>query len=143
MYYILRYTLDDNEVGIFPQINKITDDYDETKETSFMNMSSKHFGDFDLNCFFLNPQSTLTDLLNNFILGLDIGIFISEKLKNILHDFYIPYARYIPIKIYQENTTIDYFFLHIITPPISWIDFEKSNFIISTIMDGKINTSAT
>lgn len=134
-FYTFKHAVATKETGnVFPQIQEMNKGYDYDSANSVYALG-RFFDQIptitpDLRSFVLHKKSCVTELFSTALLG-DNGFLISKKLKDIFANYKMPLHRYFPASIRKGTDVIsDYYWLHIVSDYIDWVDFENSEFTI-------------
>ena len=130
-FYKLRCNTEFEEIGVWEQL-RVPDKYWEVKN----NFKGLDFWEFpsetpNLNYFCLKKGAVKTDFLSAELLSTSIGIFVSEKVKNILENHNCSGVQFYKSTLINLNDRTDfvYYFVHIIQSYRQFINPEKSIFI--------------
>mgnify|MGYP006959899243 CR=1 FL=1 len=134
-YYLLDYACATRETGSqFPQIQKMSDNYNYQSEDSVYSLSrfTNSFPDFNpnLDAFILHKNAKISDLLSSSPL-MGSGFLISEKFKNALEKNIMPPHKYYPAKIIHKDNSYNYYWIHILCDLTDYVDYNKSEFVIA------------
>jgi len=140
-YYSLSRSTVKNEIGKYPQCIGVPDEYtfewynEPNSMTKLTNMKfPKEAPDL---IFQLDNEAKLTDVISYTNIHA-IGLLLNEKLKDILEDFIIPEHKFYPATLFTQRQEHQYHWLHIVKNDFNGIDFEKSIFIETDLMNKKI-----
>lgn len=78
----------------------------------------------------LEARAKLTDLVSTVEFGFDL--IMSPKLKSILEPVRHNGSQFIPLTLYAKAVPMDYWLLHMVEPDMDELDYEKSEFEITT-----------
>jgi len=135
-FYELR--SDIGQIGNIPQLI-LEDLYQKDGERSIYKISQKNFLE-PINftpefSFVVNKTSFLTDILDCFPLnGNTYGLLCNKNVISILREFNLPNNFiYNDVKIYDEYKQLntDYYWIHFMITMNKFIDFQRSNFILT------------
>jgi len=138
IYYTIESACETDETGkVYPQIQKLSPEYDNHRPDSIYNYLKKSheindipIDDPNLKSFVLHRYAKPSDLLSNAIIGGN-GLFVSNKLKGILQEFDLPPHCFYPSKVLYKKETLDNYFWFFFRPiPISNVDFGNSTFFV-------------
>ncbi len=133
-YYSLAYSTNHKENGPdYPQAGPAKE-YDLNSPRAYSKVRHDQFPDFvpELDYFKLHDKSPLTDFISS---GLSHGFIVSKRVKDLLQDFKIPSHQFYPMWIKRGDEFFEnYFWLHIVSNLIDYVDFEKSSFYISNYL---------
>ncbi len=132
-YHKLSFSCNTKDTGpVYPQIQKMKDNYDYKSSNSIYALSRYHegFPNFrpDLDGFILHGRAKLTDFLSNGIVS--SGILLSEKAKGVLGKCNLIGCKFLDAKVYHKNDKIDYYWMHVISQVRPYVDYERSKFFI-------------
>ena len=135
-FYLIGSLSSEDEIGQYPQtIRTKKAGYHIDSEASEKNVKQGSFPDFQPRYGLdLQTNSVETDILDRG--SLDFGMVVSEKLKNILHDYNLPDHRFYPIDVY--GTQLQYYWFHYITNLYQFVQFDLSEFEIFDVINQKI-----
>ncbi|MBN8785017.1 MAG: hypothetical protein J0G98_18300 [Terrimonas ferruginea] len=129
-YYLIAPSVEEDEVGEYPQTTGTYPGYNRNAPNSMENLTSDCFPNFipDLR-FIIEDNAILTDVVSPSNLDFATGLLMNARTREIFSK-----AKIIPHQFYlatlKTNTQIlDYYWLHLISPTLSIIDFEKSVFL--------------
>lgn len=132
LIYLLNNALTGIGRGGYPQIQKMSPNYDYSARVSISKLMPIRFPDFqpNLNSFVLMKGATPTDLIS----GAPIPYFtllVSNKLRKILVNFKLPQHKIYPAGIIHNDQNLeDYSIIHFLENKEDWqyIDFNRSRF---------------
>jgi hypothetical protein len=115
-----------------------TEIIDSSSRDLFLKRIESSFNYGDVYHFAFVKDANPRDIEHTFFLSFAYGIFLNEKVRNILSKFEYLSNNLYPIKINNINQILDYYFLTIPLLPIDILDYKKSTFVCWSIMDGVI-----
>ncbi len=134
VYYRMRLSTESEIVGTWPQLD-VPKNYFKVAN-NFEIMSSRSFSEKSPNLenFIFKRGSKLTDLLSSYLPDLDIGVFVNQKFKDLIANFYVKNFQFFNCSLIaadkknlEQLAENPYFFLHIIHAN-EILDFRKSVF---------------
>lgn len=149
MYYSLVFSSEPSVIGNqYPQIQKMSPDYDFNSSSSVYNVS-RSFRTLpnvvpDFNGFVLHNRAKLTDFISN-VFSYPNGFIVSERVKNILSMCTLQTHAFYPIVLYHKGLRIDNFFwFHIIYDLTDVVDYERSTFFVKKVHNelGEVSVSS-
>jgi hypothetical protein len=129
-YYLISNSAEEKEVGCFPQTSGLFEGYNHDAPNAMDNLTSDEFPDFipDLR-FELDEDAILTDIISPSNLDFATGLLMNEKAKKIFEPAKIISHKYYQASLKVKNKLLDYYWLHLIAPPLSIINFSDSIFL--------------
>lgn len=123
-YYYIEETRDIDVIGHYPQTMRTNENgYNVDADNSERKVLYDFFPNFEPNYGLdLHPKSVSTDVLDKSTLP--FGFVVSQKLKDILHEFKLPPHRFYPVNVYGTNKR--YYWFHQITGIWNYIDFDST-----------------
>lgn len=134
VYYSLRLSTESEIVGIWPQLDvpqkyfKIPNNFEILSSRSFPEKSP------NLENFIFKRSAKLTDLLSSYLPDLDIGVFVNQKFRDLMSNFYVKNFQLYNCSLIANDKDFTkrfaenpYFFLHLIHVN-EIVDFSKSVF---------------
>lgn len=134
IYYRMRLSKESEIVGAYPQLD-VPQKYFKIPN-NFETLSSRIFPEKSPNLenFIFKRGSKLTDLLSSYLPDVDIGVFVNQKFKDLISNFYIKNSQFYNCSLIADNKKLadqlainPYFFLHVIYVN-EIVDFSKSVF---------------
>ncbi len=130
-FYLLENSTRRKEIGYYPQCCCVPDGcntgmYD--KPNSITNLKNSYFPDFEPEIIVqLEKKAKLTDIVShlNFLCR---GLFINEKVKNILEQFNLPDHKFYPGSLIYQDQKLSYFWFHLVKKDLQGINFSESEF---------------
>lgn len=123
-YYNLTTSDDLDSIGYYPQVSN-------TENNLFGSPFSPqriNYGEIPEKIPYLelqfNKNAKVTDLLGTY--NPYFGLLVSEKLKNVISNFHLPPYKFYPVKIFQEDHLLNYFWFNFYDNLFKYIDFKKS-----------------
>ncbi|MCT4637814.1 MAG: hypothetical protein N4A72_08900 [Bacteroidales bacterium] len=123
-YFSLSPTTETKEIGVWEQIDVV----DYNRDTLLVkDLAYRSFPDSipDFSGFKVKNGARYTDIMSSFLPTKSIGVFVSDKLKQLIESENLYAGRFYPALSVRE----DYWFLHIIDKATDIVDFKKSDFI--------------
>ncbi|WP_111626043.1 hypothetical protein [Gelidibacter algens] len=126
MFYSISRSDSINEIGHYPQAD-LKKGYNPRKNGHFM-VKPYEFPDFIPNLELeLHPKAIPTNYLDSTA-GLMNGFILDKKFKELISSFMLPKHYFYPIKVFQSNLLLDYYWFHFIVDDFwEFIDTEKSS----------------
>lgn len=122
-YYSIARSTDKKIIGHYPQ-SSLKPGYAPRLPNGHWNIRSHKFAEFSLNYeLVLNKKAKPTNYLDGY--DNNFGYLVDGKFKKILQKFNLPPHRFYPIKVYQKDTLLEYYWFHFIIDDF-W-DFIDSN----------------
>lgn len=134
VYYKMRLSTESKIVGTWPQLDvpkkyfKVPNNFEILSSRSFPEKSP------NLENFIFKSGTKVTDILSSYLPDLDIGVFVNQKFKDLISNFYIKNFQFYNCslmaadnKIAEQLAENPYFFLHIIHGN-EILDFSQSIF---------------
>ncbi|MBL4715988.1 MAG: hypothetical protein JKX95_05085 [Bacteroidia bacterium] len=140
-YYILSHASDQKVIGEYPQTKPTEAPYQNGlfDPDSRSNLENDKFPEIppklDLE---LDKKAKLTDIISASNIQA-VGLFINEKVKNILSEFNILNHEFYEGSLSHNGKTDPYFWLHIVNDSLKGIDFENSIFAETDLFGDKVN----
>ncbi|WP_024770552.1 hypothetical protein [Aquimarina macrocephali] len=134
-YYSINNVSDDLEIiGHYPQL-ALKRGYNPTLSDSYKQVKANNFPDFVPNLELeLHPKANPTDFLPR--VGPYFGIFVNEKMKDVLENHNLPRHHFYPIKIFKSDIALNYFWLHYIVDDFwNYLDIESSYAELKKMVD--------
>lgn len=136
-YYKLEFSLEKQEIGDYPQVQKFKKGYDSNRKESCSQIARYYFGmkpdiEIDFNCLELSNKARLTDYVSSSYLNALAGLLISQRLYDFFLGLrlpeYISYQAY----IYQKEKLVSdsHLWAHFVKSYPEIIDYSKSNFFL-------------
>lgn len=123
----------------YPQIQTMGGTVDRDAPDSIYNVSSNKFPNFtpNLNHFILHPNARLTDALSAAMIS--YGFIINEKVKKIFEQYKLPQHKFYPATVkHNEKIYTNYYWFFFISDVLDFIDYDRTSFFITDLMDNKI-----
>lgn len=129
-YYLVSASAEEDVVGEYPQTAGIYPGYNRNALNSMENLTSDCFPTFipDLR-FLLEDNAILTDVVSPSNLDFATGLLMNTTTKEIFSKAKIITHQFYPATLKTNHQLLDYYWLHLISPTLSIIDFEKSVFL--------------
>lgn len=126
MFYSISRSKNIDEIGYYPQAD-FREGYNPRKNGHFM-VKHYEFPDFRPNLELeINPKANPTNYLDSTA-GLMNGFILDKKLKDILSISKLPKHHFYPIKVFQTNNLLDYYWFHYIIDDFwEYLDKDKSS----------------
>jgi len=130
----MRLSTESEIVGAYPQLD-VPQKYFKIPN-NFETLSSRIFPEKSPNLenFIFKRGSKLTDLLSSYLPDLDIGVFVNQKFKDLISNFYVKNSQFYNCSLIADDKKLadqvainPYFFLHVIHVN-EIVDFSKSVF---------------
>lgn len=134
VYYSLRLSTESKIVGTWPQLDvpkkyfKVPNNFEILSSRSFPEKSP------DLESFIFKSGAKITDLLSSYLPDLDIGVFVNQKFKDLISDFYIKNFQFYNCSLIAADKDFtkklaedNYLFLHLVHVN-EIVDFNQSLF---------------
>lgn len=134
VYHRMRLTTESEIVGTHPQLD-VPKNYFKVPN-NFKILTSRHFPEItpNLENFIFKRVAKLTDLLSSYLPYTDIGVFVNEKFKDLIANFYVKNFQFYDCSLIAEDKDFiaqlaanPYFFLHLIHVN-EIVDFSQSLF---------------
>jgi len=134
IYYSLRLSTESKIVGTWPQLD-VPQKYFKIPN-NFETLSSRFFPEKSPNLenFIFKRGAKLTDLLSSYLPDLDIGVFVNQKFRDLVSNFYVKNFQLYNCSLIAADKDFakklaenPYFFLHLIHVN-EIVDFSKSVF---------------
>lgn len=130
-YLLLEKSSIHKEIKCYPQCKGVPDGFNFTmydKPNSITNLDNDFFPDFDPEIIVqLEEKAKLTDVVShtNFPCR---GLFINEKLKNILSQYILPEHKFYPGILKYFDNNLNYYWFHLVKKNFYGIDVASSEF---------------
>lgn len=130
----MRLSTESEIVGAYPQLD-VPQKYFKIPN-NFETLSSRIFPEKSPNLenFIFKRGSKLMDLLSSYLPDLDIGVFVNQKFKDLISNFYVKSSQFYNCSLIADDKKLadqlavnPYFFLHVIHVN-EIVDFSKSVF---------------
>ena len=138
-YYSLSYSTDEKEVGkVWPQCKAIPEGYDHKwldLPNSMTKLTNDDFPNEDPNLVFeLDKKSKLTDVISPSNIYA-VGLLVNNKVKSILEIFNLITHKFYLATVKQNHIEHNYYWLHLVKPDLLGVNFEKSKFEITNLVN--------
>lgn len=139
-YYSLNYSTNEKEVGkIWPQCDSVPEGYSYNEliegSNSMTQLTNDEFPNENPNLIFgLHKKAKLTDVISPSNISAT-GLLVNKKVKNILENFDLMTHKFYPAIVKELEFEHKYFWLHLVKPNLLGIDFKKSKFEITNLIN--------
>lgn len=123
----------------YPQIQTMGGTVNRDAQDSIYNVYSNKFPDFtpNLNHFILHANARLTDALSAAMIS--YGFIVNEKVKAIFEQYKLPQHKFYPATVkHNEKIYNNYYWFFFISDVLDFIDYDKTSFFITDLVDNKI-----
>ena len=132
-YFSINDSLNKKEVGIYPQVEKAvyTCDVEDPKFIDRIEFSKANFDPIVAKAV-LKKQAKVSDLVSAGIIGFNLKLLISDKLKDILHNSRKSGLQFFRSPIIYENAEIEnYWILNFYEIDMAFIDYANSDIFLT------------
>lgn len=127
-YYSLSYSTKIEDIGFYPQ-TCLKNTYDPTLDVSHRKIKWNSFPDFIPNYELeLNVNAFRTSYLDAS--DITTGFVVKSEFKRMLESCKLPPHRFYPIKVFQRDELLDYYWFHFIADVWQFMDLEKTSIMI-------------
>lgn len=138
-YYKINYSTNLEDIGAFPQIQKMSKKYNYDAPNSIYQLSHsvRSFPDFtpDLETLVVDSKSKITDILSVAMLPSN-GFLVNSKIRTIFQNVNLPAHKYYDAKVkFKANVIKDYKWAHIISDYTDYVCYKNSEFYIYDYFD--------
>lgn len=137
-YYMIETEINEEKYGNVPQIQPLKANNGFSREDFLDNLSNEVSDYYDSYCFELLERAIPSDILDCTTVDTNKGLFVNNKVVELLSKFEIPFSQFFPVKVYEGNNLLQYYFMHLLPPPIECFDFRLSSFLTWSFDKGVI-----